>query len=117
MMEREMDMPDLGGLHALVRDTDGWGAMVLLSPPGDSPFLVSIVPELRNTQIVSFRGHYDIWRKSATGMELIHSELTKKRVIEMIRAKMPSEKEFEKHGAKWAEETFEYYGVPKKRNV
>lgn len=95
-----------------------FGAMLIVSRPGDVDFLAPIAPELRGIEIVSASPScedgkdYDIWRHG----KMIRSDLTMAEILEWLRSKSShSEAEYTANGAAWAEDALRFYGIKPRR--
>lgn len=94
-----------------------FGAMIIMSPPGDVCFLAPIAPELRGVEIVAASSpcddgkDYDIWmRGSRKGM--VESNLTAAQVVDWLNERgRHSEAEYIANGAAWTEDALRFYGV------
>lgn len=92
-----------------------YGAMLLLSRPGDVAFLAPVAPELRGIEIVSALSSegdnkdYDIWRNG----NLYKTPLTAGEVLELLNSQCQhAEADYMRHIQRWAQDTLIYYGVP-----
>ena len=103
-------------LQSLCQDTAGWGALLVLSPPGDVSIGVPIAPKLRGYEIVSATDDetYDIWKMGRVRMRLYKTGLKKSEVGAWLAENTPPEEEFMEHGQQWVEDVLDAYGVPKR---
>lgn len=114
MAESAMEKEMRKDLLALLEDSAGWGVMVYLQYPGDVPFLAPITPELRGLEIVVDRGRFDLWRDG----DLVRPGLSKAELVEYVQSRTPQDDATLKANVgQWAEETMQYFGIPRKENA
>lgn len=104
-----------------VPGTTNYGAMILLSPPGDVAFLTPIAPELRGIEIVSVYGErYDIWQRDAENWDEpqpLELQFTAAEVFDWISHRCQrTEADYMAHGQSWLKDVFEFYKVPQRLN-
>lgn len=107
----------IAGLNMIVEECKGWHAMLLINRPGDVPFITGISPALRGYEIVCYTGEYDIWKQPKrypSAPQMVETNLSVEDVVEWIKKRSPTEKEFLRHAEKWFEETMVHYRIPKK---
>ena len=99
-------------LERVFKDTADWVLLVYMERPGDVAFLTPIVPTLRGWEIVAAdpNGGYDLWHEG----DLKQVNLTLTEVSEWLRRHTPPEAVVLAEGARWLEDTFIYYRVPKR---
>ena len=99
-------------LHDFIQQAEDWNVVILISRPGDSPFLAPVCPKLMGVEICAdpSSGLYDIWRNGT----IIKGGLRAKALARWLRKRTPSEDEYIANGEAWVEATLQRYDVPKR---
>lgn len=100
-------------LGALLQDSADWGALILMSRPGDVSFLVPIVPALAGCEIVAASVDpdvFDIWKDD----RIVGHSWSRAQVAAWLSENTPDEDALKGTIAEWTEATLIRYGVPRR---